>query len=69
MSEAAAKPAIDPYAVLQKVADGCSLRDAANDLHTSYGYLKMRLKRHYDDVGAEYLAHAVAIAFRAGKVT
>jgi DNA-binding NarL/FixJ family response regulator len=54
--------------ILQKVADGATTRQVANDLGISPHTVKTHLERIFEKLGANDRAQAVAIAIRTGLV-
>lgn len=55
--------------MLQAIADGQgTLKEVAAEMDISYSCAKQTLKREYDRIGADSLAHLMAIYFRAHLV-
>lgn len=54
--------------VLQLLASGMRVSQAARALHIAESTAKLRLKRAYVKLGARNKTHAVALAWRAGLI-
>ena len=58
------------WAVMQRVADGATLPEVAEDMgyRNVSGFHHLLSRRFYPEVGARGLMHAIAIGFREGKL-
>lgn len=55
--------------LLQLIANGESMKQAATTMGYSYDGSKCALQRFYAEIGADSLGHALVIAFRRGLIS